>query len=924
MVAVWGFDLSAPLVLLGSIFGVGYALLGIGLVLAYRSSGFINFAHGSLGLVSAAMMSVVVNDYGVPYWFGFVGAIIVSALLSAGLEAVVVQKLSGSPKVLAMVATLGTSQALLLLALSFSGGGLGGASFPQPPFFPDFDLSAFISSSATALLILSPLVVAALYLFLQRSRYGLAIRGAASNPDAATLLGVDPRQMSMLSWALAGAISAFAAMLIIPNQSTVTPDTFGPDFIIRGLAVAALARFNSLPVAFAAGVGLGVLEQYISTNPNAAGYFDVALFVLILVGVALHVRGGREEQERWDGLVSDERLPDAYLDVWILRNLGWVVGAIVTVFAALIPLWITNKSAFVITTILALAIIGISVSFLTGLAGQLSLGQVAFAAIGAVAAVRVGTEMGSVALGLVAGGLVGAAASAVVGLPALRVRGLQLAIVTLAFALATFSWLLRQDWAFGVGRSSRPLEFLGAEITTSKGYYYVALGAFVSILALASIVSGSAFGRSLVALRDNANAARVFRIAPRRTTLLAYGFSGFVAGLGGSVLAFANSFVTRALFTPSDSINVVSVAVIGGLSELTGPLLGAAYLVGIPGFFELNLSALAGLNAAWLILVLEQPRGLWGLLASTRASVIDQVARWHGIDPATARLEVEPDDDPAAVVLETGEMGTTRIDRRGGDETDQLLVVNSVTKSFGSVTAVDKVSLAVARGETLGLIGPNGAGKTTLFELISGFVQPNEGSVSFDGVDISRRTPEARSAMGLVRSFQNASMFPTMTARDIIMLARQHAAPTSAIDRSVNDTLRMFGLSALADQPVRRLSTGTRRIVELAANLALGPRLLLLDEPSAGIAQAETEALGSVIEKIRDSYGITIVVIEHDMPMLSAICDRMIALELGSIIAEGTPTEIQSNEAVIRSYLGDDPIAIARSGSPDRRRGTSF
>ena len=338
MVAVWGFDLSAPLALLGSIFGVGYALLGIGLVLAYRSSGFINFAHGSLGLVSAAMMSVVVNDYGVPYWFGFVGAIIVSALLSAGLEAVVVQKLSGSPKVLAMVATLGTSQALLLLALSFSGGGLGGASFPQPPFFPEFELSAFISSSATALLILSPLVVAALYLFLQRSRYGLAIRGAASNPDAATLLGVDPRQMSMLSWALAGAISAFAAMLIIPNQSTVTPDTFGPDFIIRGLAVAALARFNSLPVALAAGVGLGVLEQYISTNPNAAGYFDVALFVLILVGVALHVRGGREEQERWDGLVSDERLPDAYLDVWILRNLGWVVGAIVTVFAALIPL----------------------------------------------------------------------------------------------------------------------------------------------------------------------------------------------------------------------------------------------------------------------------------------------------------------------------------------------------------------------------------------------------------------------------------------------------------------------------------------------------------------------------------------------------------------------------------------------------------
>ncbi|MDG2219703.1 MAG: branched-chain amino acid ABC transporter permease/ATP-binding protein [Acidimicrobiales bacterium] len=910
MLAMWGFDLSAPLMLLGSIFGVGYALLGIGLVLAYRSSGFINFAHGAVGLVSAAMMSVVVTGYGVPYWFGFVGAIIVSALLSAGLETVVVQKLSESPKVLAMVATLGTSQALLLLALSFSGGGLGGASFPQPPFFPDFDLSAYISPSATALLILAPLVVGGLYLFLQRSRYGLAIRGAASNPDSATLSGVDPRQMSMLSWALAGGISAFAAMLIIPNQSTVTPDTFGPDFIIRGLAVAAIARFSSLPVAFVAGVGLGVLEQYINTNSNAAGYFDVALFIVILIGVALHVRSGREEPEKWDRLVNDDRMPDAYMDVWLLRNLGWVVGALVTVIAALMPLWITNKSAFVITTILALAIIGISVSFLTGLAGQLSLGQVAFAAIGAVAAVRVGTEMGSVVLGLVAGGLAGAVASVLVGLPALRVRGLQLAIATLAFALATFSWLLRQEWALGVGRSSRPLKFLGSEITTSKGYYYVALVAFVSILALASVVSGSRFGSSLVALRDNEAAARVFRIAPRRTTLLAYGFSGCIAGLGGSVLAFANSFVTRALFTPSDSINVVSVAVIGGLSELTGPLLGAAYLVGIPGFFELELSALAGLNAIWLILILEQPRGLWGLLASTRANVIDQVARWHGVDPVRARREAEPTSDPAEVVLPTSEPGTTRT----ADGTDQLLVVSSVTKSFGSLTAVNDVSLSVARGETLGLIGSNGAGKTTLFEIIAGFVEPNAGSVSFDGSEISTRTPEARSAMGLVRSFQNASLFPTMTGRDIITLARQHADPTSTINQSVNDTLTMFGLSALADQPVRNLSTGTRRIVELAANVVLGPELLLLDEPSAGIAQAETEALGSVIENIRDSYGVTIVVIEHDMPMLSAICDRMIALELGSIIAEGTPAEIQSNEAVIRSYLGDDPAAIARSG----------
>ena len=252
------YDVSSPLVLLGLIFGTGYSLLGIGLVLAYRSSGFINFAHGATGLFTASMMSVVVRDYGVPYWLGFLGALVAAACIGAALEVVIVRKLSGSPKVLAMVATLGTGQALLLLALSFSGGGLGGGNFPQPPWFPDFDLDAYVSPSATALLVLSPIVVVGLYQFLQRSRFGLAIRGAASNPDAATLAGADTHYLAMLSWALAGAIAAFAAMLIIPNQSTVTPDTLGPDFIIRGLAVAALARFANLPVALAAGLGIGV------------------------------------------------------------------------------------------------------------------------------------------------------------------------------------------------------------------------------------------------------------------------------------------------------------------------------------------------------------------------------------------------------------------------------------------------------------------------------------------------------------------------------------------------------------------------------------------------------------------------------------------------------------------------------------------
>ncbi len=912
------FDVSGPLLLLGTIFGLGYALLGIGLVLAYRSSGFINFAHGSIGLVAASMMSVVVKDYGVPYWLGFVGALIVAALLAAGIESFVVRKLAAAPKVLAMVATLGAAEALLLLSLSFSKGGLGGGNFPQPPGFPQFDLTVFVSPSATALLCLSPVVVGGLYLFLQRSRFGLAIRGAAANPDSATLAGVDPRHMAMLSWALAGGIAAFAAMLIIPNQSTVTADALGPDFIIRGLAVAALARFANLPIALLAGLGIGLVEQILASNPEATGWFEVALFVLILVGVAMQVRVGRELSERWSSLSPSRRLPDSYRDIWLIRNLGWVVGGVAAVAAALVPLGISNRSAFVLSTIVAFATIGISVSFLTGLAGQLSLGQVAFAAIGAVAGVRVAVDTGSLLLGLLCGGAVGAAASAAVGLPALRVRGLLLAIATLAFALATFSWLLRQDWAFGAGLSSRPASVLGIELTTSRAFYFVALAVFAGVLAVAHVLRRSSFGRSLVAVRDNEAAARVLQIAPRRLLLQAYAFAGFVAGVGGVILAMSNTFVTRSIFTPSDSINVVSLAVIGGLSELTGPLFGAAYLIGIREFFDLELSALAGLNAAWLILILEQPRGFHGLLETTRRNLIDQIARLRGVDPVAARDEEAEHEAGTASVVPAESAPPTR---SGGT----VLEVGGLTRSFGDLVAVDDVSFTVAEGETLGLIGPNGAGKTTVFELVSGYLRPHAGTVLFEGADVTGLTPEARSRRGLVRSFQNAPLFPTMTPRDIVFLANQRAhqhgfvvggsRTERELEDHTSDTLAMFGLNRLADQPVSLLSTGTRRLVELAANVALRPRLLLMDEPSAGIAQAETEALGAVIAQIRQAYGITLVVIEHDMPLLTSVCDRLIALEVGAVIAEGTPAEVQADPAVVQSYLGGDPTAIARSGS---------
>ena len=234
-----------------------------------------------------------------------------------------------------------------------------------------------------------------------------------------------------------------------------------------------------------------------------------------------------------------------------------------------------------------------------------------------------------------------------------------------------------------------------------------------------------------------------------------------------------------------------------------------------------------------------------------------------------------------------------------------LLVASGVRVAYGGVVALDDVSLSVEPGEVLGLIGPNGAGKTTLFECLAGFTRPSHGSISFAGHDVTRRSPEHRARLGLIRSFQDARLFESLTVVQTLLAAQERAhrtkvwrellavpgqARTEAAKRArAEELIDAMGLGAYADKLVSELSTGTRRITELACVLALEPALLLLDEPSSGIAQREVEALGDVLRRIRSITGCTMVVIEHDMPLIMGLADRIVALASGRHLAEGTP-----------------------------------
>ena len=267
-----------------------------------------------------------------------------------------------------------------------------------------------------------------------------------------------------------------------------------------------------------------------------------------------------------------------------------------------------------------------------------------------------------------------------------------------------------------------------------------------------------------------------------------------------------------------------------------------------------------------------------------------------------------------------------------GTDAPMILACDGLTKRFGGITAVHEVDLELREGEILALIGQNGAGKTTLFDCISGFLPVDGGRVRLRGEDITDLAPHQRAALGLGRSFQEARLFPSLTTEETLAVARERhllsrglvaAALGQPVARDSEEDVAekvaflidLMGLSAFREKLTGELSTGSRRIVELAGLLASDPAVIVLDEPSGGVAQKESEALGPLLRRVQQATGTSILVIEHDMPLLSGLCDRMVALELGAVIAEGTPAEVLDHPRVVESYLGTDTSAIARSGA---------
>ena len=934
-------ELPPAVIVLGIITGLGYGLLSTGMVIVYRSNRIINFAHGEIGALAAALLALFVVRVGAPYYVAFPLALAMGAGIAALAEIAIIRRLRSAPRLMTVVATLGLGQLLFSVTLQATSATGQGLYFPSPPGLPRFNVGTLIvHQAATAMLIFSPLAVAGLTVFLRRSRFGLALRSAAANPEAARMAGVYASRMSTLAWAIGGALSAFTAILIAPTipGGLLAGAAFGPTLLMRGLAGAIIARMTSIPIALASGVGLGVIEGALLRNFRSGGITEITLFVVIVIALLTQSREGVREDEKgsaWAAVQPWRPLPEALTRIWTIRNLGLILGAVGLGVLALLPLFLSHVTATTLTGLLGSAMVALSVGIVTGLGGQLTLGQFALAAVGATVSYVVASHTGGNPISLLAGGAAAAAVTIVIGLPALRIKGLFLAVTTLGFAVAMSAFILKQTWALGGGVTPLPLAIAGRAFDTGRTYYDVALVIFVLLFFVAWNVRRTGFGRLLLAVRDNEDAARAFALRVRSIKLQGFILAGFIAGVGGAAYAHSFSGINPGHFVAQYSIDSVVFTVVGGVAILAGPLLGVALVQGVPAFIPVESIALVANRVGLLLVILYFPGGIVQLIAPLRDRVIGWIASRYGVSVTPTEAEVDvPEDD----VVDRAAQRAVREDdakkRRAAAKAEVVLRASDVHKTYGGLVAVDDVSLEVTAGETLGLIGPNGAGKTTLFEVLAGFVRADQGRVFFEDRDITTWSPEGRATLGLIRSFQDVTLFPTLTVVDTIQLALERRDRTRFFEsvlgiggrernreRAARNITRSMGLQAFADKQIQELSTGTRRIAELACLTALRPKVLLLDEPSSGIAQRETEALGELLLDLKSRYDMTLLVIEHDIPLIMGLADRVIAMDAGRVIAQGTPEQVRNDPTVVEAYLGGRIEAIERSGKATTKRG---
>lgn len=934
---MFGLLFSFDILFSGIVQGLVYALVAFGLVLIYRATGVINFAQGQIGAFGGYAMALLYLQYDIPYQLSMPVALASGVVLGVAAE-LILRRLFTQPRLLLFVATLGITQLiqLLQLRLPIPDDVAAGASYPVLLGGQWEPLGVRVIGPQITIIVAVPILMLGLNWLLQRSRFGRQLRATADNAPSASLAGISIRAVSTKVWGLAGLLAVIAALLIAPvqggNIASVT-SALGPKLLLLSLTAAMFGRMRSFSWTVIGGLVVGVIDVFFVTwaqvDQVPAGSNILAVFILLLILMLTVGRSAGFSADEWT-LTTKMRAVSEDIRKHPLYRASTIVGGLVLLAGAfLLTLTFDKPTDWLTFSEIPIWIIAaLSVTVLTGWAGQLSLGQFGFVAIGAYATIKFSEGL-PIPVAILFGVAFGVLAALIVGVPALRVRGLFLAVITLGFGLMVRSWLIFNSSLSGSGGiakmdvdRSRGFKLLWWEIkgTNFHGVYWFCL--MVALLAIAIVwqLRRTGVGRSIIASRDNELTAAAYTVSPTAKKIVAFAISGGLAALAGGLIPLTSARFDvnpgNGIFDVEASLRVVAVAVVGGIASITGAVLGVIVIVALPLIFDGTPQVkLFASGIGMLVVLLYFPGGLISVIHSGRDLLVNWLVKRTGWEPARntqtqalSSLATVKERHPDKIPLQT----------------------RDVVVRFGGRVAVDNVSINVQPGEIVGLIGTNGAGKSTLMNAISGFV-PATGEVELFGERVDGRSAPRRARLGMGRAFQNARLFSSLSVRETIMVAleaRQRSLlvpsmfslpPSPQAEkrkrREANEIIGHLGLTRYADSLLGELSTGTRRIVELGALLALDSELLLLDEPTAGVAQRETEAFGPLIRTIREELGAAILIIEHDMPMVMSISDRIYCLEAGAVIAEGSPTEVRNNPLVIASYLGTDERAIERSDS---------
>jgi ABC-type branched-subunit amino acid transport system ATPase component/branched-subunit amino acid ABC-type transport system permease component len=904
-----------PFVVIGLSVGSIYGLAATGLVLTYKTSGIFNFAYGALASVSVFVFYELHDVQGWPWPLAGALCVFVVGPVMGYLLELLSRQLAAADRTLQIGAMVG----LIVWIVSITGLMFSSTSGTFPAFLPTTTVRMFnvnVEWEQIIVAVVGFAAAGALYAFLRFTRRGVELRAVVDDPDLLSVTGTSSVGVRRLAWMIGSSFAALSGLLIAPNlQLSALALTL---LVVQAFSAAAIGYFTNLPLTYVGGLLTGVAgavaTKYVVNVPWLIGFPSSLPFVVLFIVLLVTPRGKLVVRS----FVVARRIPPS----WHAPARARVLSGLVFLAVLCAVPWLVGTDLASYTSALIMVILILSLGLLLRTSRQVSLCQYGFAAIGAAAMAHFTSAGIPWLIALLLAALVAVPVGAFIAIPAIRLSGVFLALATLGFGILLEQMVYTMGWMFGQSSNGLPAtrpnwSINGFQLGSDEGMYFVVL-AFVVVVAVAiAVLTQTRLGKLLRALGDSPVALDTYGVNVNVIRVVVFCISAFLAAVAGGLTASVDTYAIGDNFPSFGSLTLVTIVIVVVLGDPWYAFVAAATLTLIPLY-------LPGGNVANIVLAIL---GIGSVLVpvfrhrlqATPPRAVQTFVDWISTHPSrrprvTAPSEGAQLEDAQAETAKQAAM-PARPPRPAGSTS---LSVENLTIRYGGATAVSNATLAVKAGMITGLIGPNGAGKTSIFNACSGLVTPSAGRIMLHDADITSLSASQRARLGLGRTFQRVQLFESLDVRSNIQLARESALAGGnplrqvvgrrgdgrEIDRAVTAAIELTGIAAFVNSPVDHLSTGQRRLVELARVLAGPFDTVLLDEPSSGLDPTETEHFGEILNRAVAERGLGVLLVEHDMALVQQTCAQVYVLDYGSMIFQGTPQEMLTAESVRAAYLG--------------------